>query len=118
MQPRSACVSPVTLLEGRRKIDGAVLTASNSITFHSPSEAPLDDNGWCSDMLGADIHDPWLEVDFHASVLFTAIVTEGADGVKGLLLFLERYQVELARDDNHLLYLAKTSNSTQPAVSY
>ena len=108
-------MSPVTLLEGRRKIDGIVLTASNSIASHPPSEARLDDNGWCSGQLGADIHDPWLQVNFNASVLFTAIVTEGANGAKGL--FLERYQVELAREDDHLLYLAKTSNSSQPAVS-
>lgn len=108
-------MSPVTLLEGRRKIDGAVLTASNSMTFHSPSEARLDDSGWCSGQLGADIFDPWLGVNFSANVLFTAIVTDGVR-VAPLTtrLFLESYQVELAREDGHFWYLAKTSNSSQP----
>ena len=115
------CVSPVTLLQGRRNIDDATLKASNSMPYHRPSEARLNGKGWCSAQLGADIFDPYLEVNFGTSVLFTAIVTEGISGALPLDgLFLERYQVELAREDGHLYYLAKT-NSTHPeeaAVSY
>ena len=108
----ASCASPVTLLEGRRKVDGVTLRASNSMIFHSPSEALLSGKGWCSGQLGADIFDPFLEVNFGASMLFTAIVTEGFGGTllqKGF--FLERYQVKLAREDGHLWYLAKPTNS-------
>jgi len=79
-----------------------------------PSEATLGGDGWCSDQLGGDIFDPYLEVDFGTNVLFTAIVTQGFDAT--LLqreLFLERYQVELARKDGHLWYLAEIKNSSQ-----
>ena len=91
--------------------------------FHSPSEALLDGNGWCSGQLGGDIFDPYLEVNFGTSVLFTAIVTEGFGGTpvqRGY--FLERYQLKLAREDGHFWYIAKPtdSNSSQleEAVSY
>ena len=108
-------MSPVTLLEGRRRIDGAVMSASNSMKSHSSSEARLDDSGWCSGQLGGNIFNPWLEVNFSTNVLFTAIVTKGV-AVTPLTeeLFLECYQLELAREDGQLLYLAKPSNSSQP----
>ena len=80
--------------------------------FHSPSEALLSGEGWCSGQLGADIFDPYLEINFGTSVLFTAIVTEGFGGTlvqKGL--FLERYRVKLAREDGHLWYLGEPTNS-------
>lgn len=104
------------MLEGRRKVDGVTLRASNSMIFHSPSEALLDGKGWCSGQLGADIFDPYLEVNFGTSVLLTAIVTEGFGGTlvqKGY--FLERYRLTLAREDGHFWYLAKPtdSNSSQ-----
>lgn len=110
MHAGTSCVSPVTLIEGRRRVDGAVLRASNSFIFHSASEAGLSGNGWCSRQLGGDIFDPYLEVNFNTSVLFTAIVTKG-DEIKRL--FIKRYQVEIARKDGHLWYLAKPSNSSQ-----
>lgn len=120
------CVTPVTLLEGRRRIDGAVLTASKSALLFPPSGAKLDGHGWCSAELGADIFDPYLEVDFGTDVLFAAIVTQGfanskyesPGSFKGV--FIERYQVELARNDGHLWYLARSTNSSQAqaAVSF
>ena len=90
------------------------MRASNSRRGNPPSEGTLDGDGWCSGQLGGDIFDPYLEVDFGTNVLFTAIVTQGFGATllqRGF--FLERYQVELAREDGHLWYLAAPTNSSQ-----
>ena len=116
----TGCVSPDTLLEGRRRIGGAELRASNDISGDYASQAKLSDSGWCSSQLATDIFDPYLEVDFGIDLLFTSVETQGLDGGffgLGLDYYIERYRIEVAGDDGGLQYITPSINSSQPAVS-
>ena len=43
------CVAPVSLLEGRRSVAGATISASSERSGNSASMATLsNDDGWCS----------------------------------------------------------------------
>ena len=114
------CYSPTTLLEGKRRIEGVVLTANSEQRDYPASEVRHDDDGWCSAQLGGNILNPYLEVEFGQDVMFHAVVTEGFS--TGFLsnVFLERYQIEIAgKPDDHFRYIAVPKNTTvpQPAVS-
>ena len=86
----TGCVSPDTLLGGRRSIQGAELRASNDISGYHASQAKFSDSGWCSSQLGTDIFDPYLEVDFGIDLLFTSVETQGVDGgFFGLAYYIE-----------------------------
>ena len=110
----TGCISPDTLLEGRRRISSAVFRASNARIGNPASQARLDGDGWCSVQLAANIFDPYIEIDFGRDVLFNSVATQGVES-----LFIERYRVEVAGEDGRLQYITPSTNSSQlePAVS-
>ena len=91
----------------------ATFRARNARSGNPASQAKLDDGGWCSGRLAANIFDPYIEVDFGRDVLFTSVATQGVES-----LFIQRYRVEVAGEDGHLQYITPSNNSqSQPAVS-
>ena len=96
----------------------AVFNASNDISGNRASEARLSGDGWCSGELATNIFDPYIEVDFGRDVLFTSVAIEGLDLIFDY--FIERYRIQVAREDSGLLYIAalSTNNSKlEPTVS-
>ena len=118
----TGCMSPDSLLEGRRRIVSAELRASNDVggtlVGYRASQARLSDDGWCSG-LGRDIFGPFIEVDFNSDVVFNLITTEGflsfvSPAVFGTTRYIERYRVEVAGEDGDLQYIIPSTNSSQP----
>ena len=104
---------------------GTVFRASNDISDYRASQARLSDDGWCSGQLATDIFDPYIEVNFGRDVLFTSVTIEGLD-LNSILnsffpgeYFIERYRIQVAREDTSLLYIALSTNNSksEPAVS-
>ena len=112
----TGCISPDSLLEGRRRIVGAIFRASSQTSGYPASEARLDDDGWCSGLLATNIFDPYIEVELNNDVLFSSVETAGVESV----FYTERYRIEVAGEDGHLQYITPSTNSSQlePAVSY
>jgi len=77
-----------------------------------------DDDGWCSAQLGGDIFNPYLEIEFGQDIIFHAVMTEGFSTGFLTFVFLERYQIEIAGEDEHFRYIASNATTNlQPAVS-
>ena len=116
----SDCITPTGLLDGRRRIESAVLRASNDISGNRASQARLSDDGWCSGQLATDIFDPYIEVDFGRDLLFTSIATQGFDPsfVESLIFvperYIQRYRIEIAGEDDDLQYVIPLANNSQP----
>ena len=89
------------------------LRVSNHITNYSASEARLSGNGWCSGQLGTNIFDPYIEVDFGRDVLLTSVTTEGLDFLLSDY-YIERYRIQVAREDASLLSIALSINNSKP----
>ena len=120
----TGCISADSLLNGRRRIIGAVFRTSNSRSGNRASQARLGDDGWCSRQLATDIFDPYIEIDFGRGVLFSSITTQGVppSTAEALLLlgnrFIERYRVEVAEEDGSYQYVTPSASIFQPAVSF
>ena len=118
-----SCVSPNSLLEGKRRIVSTVFRASNARSGYPASEARLNDDGWCSGLLATNIFDPYIEVDFGMDLILTSVITEGVPpSTADTFLFIgnrhiERYRVEVAKEDGYLRYITLSANISQPAVS-
>ena len=116
-------MSANSLLEGRRRIVSTVFRASNARSGYPASEARLNDDGWCSDLLATDIFDPYIEVDFGRDLILTLVTTQGVPpNAADTFLFIgnrhiERYRVEVAEEDGYLRYITLSANISQPAVS-
>ena len=112
------CVSPDSLLEGRRRILSTVFRASNDILNHTASQARLSDDGWCSGQLATNIFDPYIEIDFGRDLILTSVTIEGLDFIFSKDFFIERYRIQIAGEDASLQYIALSNNSkSEPAVS-
>ena len=95
----------------------AVFRASNARSGYPASEARLDDDGWCSGLLATNIFDPYIEVDFGMDLILTAVTTQGVPSSITETNIIERYRVEVAKEDGHLRYITLSANISQPAVS-
>ena len=115
------CVSPDSLLEGRRRILSTVFRASNDILNHTASQARLSDDGWCSGQLATNIFDPYIEIDFGRDLILTSVTIEGLNfnSILPGSYFIERYRIQVAGEDASLLYIALSANNSksEPAVS-
>lgn len=63
------------LLDGSmyRVIDQHFEASGSSNTSHGPEQVRLTGQGWCTNMQGFDIHDPWIQIEFGAQVRVTGI---------------------------------------------
>ena len=102
----------------------AAFRASNSRSGNRASQARLSGDGWCSRQLATNIFDPYIEIDFGGDVLFSSITTQGVppNTAEALLLlgnrFIERYRVEVTKEDGSLQYVTPSASIFQPAVSF
>lgn len=112
------CITPVSLLEGPRRIAGASLTASSARSGNSASMAPLSNrNGWCSTgQQRTVVPSIYLQVDFHTDVLISAVVTEGFSSFF-TTYFTQQYKLQIAGSDRVLRFVTTSTNSSVAAVS-
>ena len=110
----TGCISPDSLLGGRRRIVSARLRASNDVSGNRASQARLSDDGWCSGQLGTNIFTPYIEVDFSRNLIFTSVATQGLPVFIGTDRHIERYRVEVAGEDGDRQYIIPSTNSSQP----
>lgn len=109
---------PVSLLEGRRSITSATLTASSEKSGNSPSTATLsNDDGWCSTgQQRTTIPSIYLQVNFHTDVLISSVVTEGFSGFFDTY-YTQQYKIQIAGSNGEFRFVAASTDSSVAAVS-
>ena len=108
---------PVSLLEGRRSIASATLTASSEKSGNSASMATLsNDDGWCSTGQQRNtVPSIYLQVNFHTNVLISSVVTEGFSGFFDTY-YTQQFKIQIAGSNEEFKFVAASTNSTVAAV--
>ena len=112
------CMAPVSLLEGRRRITSATLSASSERSGNSASMATLsNDDGWCSSgQQRTTVPSIYLQVNFHTDVLISAVVTEGFSEFF-TTYYTQQYKVQIAGSNGSPRFVATSTDSSVAAVS-
>ena len=105
-------------MEGRRSITSATLSASSERSGNSASMATLsNDDGWCSSgQQRTAVPSIYLQVNFNADVLISAVVTEGFSGFF-TTYFTQQYKVQIAGSSGSPRFVATSTDSSVAAVS-